>query len=366
MNTCPECRTALTQERDARGFAWRCPTCGGRALTVAVLRRTVLRDAVNEVWLQAQARAGKPGRACPSCGGRLQEVRSTLATPSVRVDVCPICTLLWFDAAEYEALPTEPEKTPTTEPELPPEAREAVALAQVEAIGRRFREEQANEGPQHWYQWLFGLLGLPVESLAPEQRALPWVTWGVVAAVSAISLYVLYTAPWAIGLFGMIPADPWRHGGATFLTVFFLHGSIGHLLGNMYFLLMFGDNAEDYLGRVRFALLLAAATIAGGIAHILGDPRGTVPCIGASGGIAGVMACYALAYPHARISFFFRFLRWVTLPAWVAMLLWVAVQLLGAWQQVRGFTNVSALAHLGGAGVGVLCWLIWRRDDYRP
>lgn len=362
MNTCPQCATPLTLEHAGDGMYLHCSSCGGRGVTMAVLRRMVAREAMNEMWLQGQAREGMPGRACPSCGVAMQEVRSTAGAGPMRVDVCPPCMLLWFDAGEFEALPPAPPSAQPVQPELPPAAREALALAEVEEIGRRYQSETDNAAPDTWWQRLLGYLGMPVETQAPEVRAVPWLTWLIVAVVSIISLAVLIGAPQALHDFGMIPAEAWRYGGLTFITVFFLHGGVLHLVGNMYFLLIFGDNTEDYLGKARFALLLLAATIVGNIAHILGDPHSTMPCIGASGGIAGVMACYALAFPQARFSFFyFRRLRWFTMPAWGFMLMWVAMQILGAWEQVQGFSNVSALAHLGGVATGAVCWLFWRK-----
>ena len=118
---------------------------------------------------------------------------------------------------------------------------------------------------------------------------------------------------------------------------------------------------EDDLGPGRFLLLLAAAHLAGSIAHGAFDPRSAMPCVGASAGISGVLAYYALAFPHARIGLLFWFLwRWLRLGAIWMLLLYALLQLLGAWRQVAGASHVSYLAHLGGMGVGALAALALR------
>ena len=82
------------------------------------------------------------------------------------------------------------------------------------------------------------------------------------------------------------------------MTSFFIHGSLLHLVGNVYFLMVFGDNVENDIGRWRYAALLLAATLAGGFLHIALDVRPLIPCVGASGGIAGVLTYYALRFPR--------------------------------------------------------------------
>ncbi|MHB9026127.1 MAG: rhomboid family intramembrane serine protease [Armatimonadota bacterium] len=362
MTNCPNCGQLLAEERGAHGVQWRCPGCGGRLTAIAVLRKLLPADAINEVWQAVWQGEGARGRPCPSCGNFLTEVRSTAGGSPLRLDVCRPCQLVWFDPQEFEALPRLPPKP--KEPELPPEVREAVALAEIQAIRERYDRMPEAQAPESPLQATLGVLGLPVEVDEPETEGYPWATWLLVAVVTLVSLYVMFYEPWAIEAFGMVPAQPFRFSGLTFISVFFLHGGLYHLLGNMYFLFIFGNNVEHYLGRQRFLLLLLAATVVGNIAHILGSPGDTTPCIGASGGIAGVMICYALAYPKARFALLLRqwvYFQWIRVPAYGMILFWVGLQLYGVWQQLAGFSNVSALAHLGGAATGLFCWLLWRR-----
>lgn len=98
--------------------------------------------------------------------------------------------------------------------------------------------------------------------------------------------------------------------------------------------------------------------------HLLAEPASRIPCIGASGGISGVIVFYALQFPRARLGFLFRCywrFHWVQMPAWFALLLWLLLQSVTVMMQLGGFSNVAATAHLGGAAAGFLFWLVWRR-----
>jgi membrane associated rhomboid family serine protease len=160
---------------------------------------------------------------------------------------------------------------------------------------------------------------------------------------------------------GFIPNQWARHNGMTLGSSFFLHAGWFHLLSNLYFLVIFGDNVEDHLGKLRFLLLLAGAHLAGSFLHAAFDPRGEVPCVGASAGISGVIAYYALLFPRARIGFFFwLLLRWLRVRAVWAFVAFLAVQLLGTWRQIGGASNVSYLAHLGGLAVGMVAAMLVR------
>ena len=152
-----------------------------------------------------------------------------------------------------------------------------------------------------------------------------------------------------------MPAQLWRHDGATFVTSFFLHGGLLHLIGNVYFLLIFGDNVEDDLGRWGCVAMLAVAAFVGDLWHILGNLHSTIPCIGASGGISGIITYYALRFPRARLGFLFRiwfYFRWIHIPAYVALLFWFLLQFLYVFEQQVGVGNVGGPGASGRRGRG--------------
>jgi membrane associated rhomboid family serine protease len=139
----------------------------------------------------------------------------------------------------------------------------------------------------------------------------------------------------------------------TVVTSMFLHGGLAHLLGNMWFLWIFGDNVEDAMGPVRFAVFYLLCGLLATATHVAADPHSQIPMVGASGAIAGVLGAYLVLYPRHRIVslvFLFVFVSMVHLPAW----LW-----LGFWFVMQFFTEsgqVAWLAHVGGflAGLALL------------
>ena len=132
----------------------------------------------------------------------------------------------------------------------------------------------------------------------------------------------------------------------------------------MYFLLAFGHAVENFLRPLRYLALIALAAFIGDLAHIALDPRSQTPCMGASGGIAGVITFYALNFPRMRLAFWgFVWRHWIRLPAWFVFVLWFLFQIIGTLEQKAGMSSVSSAAHLGGAAVGVVAWLVWRKPN---
>jgi membrane associated rhomboid family serine protease len=166
-----------------------------------------------------------------------------------------------------------------------------------------------------------------------------------------------------LGRWGFIPAQWHRYGGLTLITSFFLHSGWPHLVVNMYFLVVFGDNVEDRLGAGGFILLLLAGHGVGMLAHACFEPNPHIPCVGASAGISAVLAFYAVAFPRVRLGFIFWFrwvVRWVSMPAILALVIYSGLQILGAWLQISGIGSVSYLGHLGGLLVGLVAVLLYK------
>ncbi len=355
MAICPNCKTALRTVFQRGGIYYACDTCTGRGATVPQVRR-VAGDRFATQLLRRINSAATPGdRPCPFC---LQDMRQFhIPDPALSLDSCRTCGVVWFDPREFEAVPES-----GVEPVEKVESRGREALAIYEARRAVQEERSADATPEETWKWLPGVFGLPVELDAPELSRPPLATWGLAALITLVSLLAFTDLDSAVQQFGFIPAEFSRYGGATFLTAFFLHGGILHLVFNLYFFLVFGDNVEDFLGYRRFGLLLLFSTLAGNLLHFLANPHAVVPCIGASGGISGVLAFYALKFPRVRVGFCFwiRF-AWLQVPAWAAFALWLVLQLIGVFEQLGGFSHVSALAHLGGVLAGVAAWAYWRK-----
>jgi len=323
-------------------------------VAIPVLRKEhAAREFMREAWQRAREGGSPSIRLCPHCQKNMSLAEAPVRGHSVALDLCTQCQCVWFDPGEYDEVPRQ--QAPVEE-QLSPKAREAVALAKVKSIERQCEAETGGLGPDEPWKVLPAVLGLPVECNVPPIACRPWVTWGLSAIVAAVLLATWGSLEAVINDWGFIPSQWQRQHGATLIAAFFLHAGLWHVVGNLYFLIIFGDNVEDDLGRPRFIALLAIAHAAGLIAHAMLEPRSDMPCVGASAGISGVIAYYAVAFPRAQLGLMWRYwfvFRWVRLPAAMAFVLWIGLQMLLAYIQIEGVSSVSALAHLGGAAVGL-------------
>lgn len=165
---------------------------------------------------------------------------------------------------------------------------------------------------------------------------------------------------------GLLPARiSWGEGYETFLTSMFLHGGWMHLIGNMLFLWIFGDNLEDRMGHVQFLVFYLASGIGAASLQYLADPQSMVPMVGASGAIAGVMGGYLLMFPRARVDvliIILVFFRILPVPAWIVLGLWFGTQIFGGLATPADGGGVAYLAHVGGFVTGlVLAVPVWLR-----
>ncbi len=156
----------------------------------------------------------------------------------------------------------------------------------------------------------------------------------------------------------------------TVVTSMFMHGGILHLLGNLLFLWIFADDVEDRLGRIRFAAFYLCCGVAAAMAQVLPRPDSVIPMIGASGAISGVLAAYALMYPHARIAVavpVFFTLQIFRLRALLVLGIWFFIQLLSSLMTEPGDGGIAFRAHLGGfvAGLVLLPLFLPRRHPGR-
>jgi len=144
----------------------------------------------------------------------------------------------------------------------------------------------------------------------------------------------------------------------TVLTSMFLHASWLHIIGNMWFLWIFGDNIEDYLGHFSYLLFYLLSGFAAMATHILLNTGSNVPALGASGAIAGVMGGYFVLYPRARVMMWFPPIFFFYLPAWLVLGYWFLTQFLsGAVTSIAGTGatgGIAVWAHVGGFVAGIL------------
>ena len=146
---------------------------------------------------------------------------------------------------------------------------------------------------------------------------------------------------------------------ATVLTSMFMHGGWFHLIGNMWFLWIFGNNIEDAMGHGRFAVFYLVCGVAAAAAQVVVQPHSGVPMVGASGAISGVLGAYLLLYPRVRVHtvvFLGLFVTTITLPAYLMLGYWILLQVLGGLPALAAADTggVAFFAHIGGFAAGML------------
>jgi membrane associated rhomboid family serine protease len=149
--------------------------------------------------------------------------------------------------------------------------------------------------------------------------------------------------------------------GLTLVTYMFLHGNFMHLLGNMVFLWVFGDNVEDAMGHVRFLFFYMICGIFAGVTHAMISSQSNVPMIGASGAVAGVIAAYLMLHPNVRLWVLVLFRLPLRVSAGFALLFWIGLQILNVIVDTQD--NTAWWAHIGGLVAGAVLVLFMRRPD---
>jgi membrane associated rhomboid family serine protease/Zn-finger nucleic acid-binding protein len=351
---CPNCGAGLQRAEAADGVMWVCSSCGGHAVGIGMLRRALDVSFTNSLWLAATERGVASDRSCAVCD---RAMVGTDTSPSL--EVCKGCRFVWFDPGEFDMSP-RPAAGDVAEPALSQEQLEVVGRIHSTEIAEKWRGlPDAEIGDQ--LAMIPGLLGMPIEEVAPEVRRDPWVTWGLVLLlVLANGVSVLLGDEVSTG-WGLVPSDAFRHGGLTFVTSFFLHTGVLHLLTNVYFLWVFGDNVEDFLGRTNFLLLVVVAALTGAAVHALLSPERDAAFLGANAAISALVVFYGLRFPQARLRYF-RLFRWLSMPAAAASGVWVLTQLAGARSELGGSSDAPYLAALGGGAIGLWFWFLWRND----
>jgi membrane associated rhomboid family serine protease len=213
------------------------------------------------------------------------------------------------------------------------------------------------------------------------------MVWLIIIVCSLVFFQELLLPPVLLERFvyllGLVPrrlTDPyWAHrvgfppgSFSTIFTSMFLHGSFAHLLFNMWTLAVFGDNVEDRMGPLRFLLFYLLCGVAAALTHLVFNPSSTIPTVGASGAIAGVLGAYMFLFPHARVITFVPVVfipYFIEVPAALFLAFWFIIQLLSGWSSLFMPPNIGGVAwwaHIGGFLCGAFTFPFFlRRDEVR-
>ena len=214
---------------------------------------------------------------------------------------------------------------------------------------------------------------IPLRDVIPS-RTTPYITITIIVINALAWLFELTLSPDVIGVFlrvyGIVPAffQP-----ATLITSMFLHGSWSHVIGNMWFLWIFGDNVEDRVGHGRFIVFYLLCGIGAGMAHLVANPGSELPTVGASGAIAGVMGAYFVLYPQSRVLTLLPwiFITVVEIPAVIVLGFWFLAQVFSAGAiavtaSTHGGGGVAFMAHVAGFAAGAIGIFVFRKKQLDP
>lgn len=203
----------------------------------------------------------------------------------------------------------------------------------------------------------------------------PWMNYLLLSTCAIVWVIQFTRSPEQFELqllqYGMVPARIVQGKRLwTLLSSIFMHGGWFHFLGNMLYLWIFGDNIEDAFGHILYPLVYFSAGVAGNLLQIAISPFSSIPTIGASGAISGVMGAYFILYPRARVLTlipFFIFIRMVYLPASILLGFWILMQILYGCSSAPGTGGgIAYFAHIGGFALGVIAGLLMKRRVRRP
>jgi membrane associated rhomboid family serine protease len=213
----------------------------------------------------------------------------------------------------------------------------------------------------------------PLRDLNPTSTR-PVVTWLLMLACILAFVYELLLPPEAqqafLATWALVPARLSAHEPGAWLTVLtsmFLHGGILHIVGNLWFLRLFGDNVEDGVGRGRYLLLYLVSGVVAAGAQYLSAPWSDLPMVGASGAIGGVLGAYLVLYPRARVLAvvpIFFFIQLLEVPAVLFLGLWLLLQFVGGLSAGHAEGGVAYWAHVGGFVTGMVLGGLFRPGSH--
>ncbi len=209
----------------------------------------------------------------------------------------------------------------------------------------------------------------PLKSLVPREH-FPFITVALILINVGLYFYSLELRDAFLFLtYGVVPAKlgmpseivPLVEKVYPFFTYMVLHGSLLHLLSNIYFLYVFGVNVEDYIGKSKFLVAYIAFGVLSGVAQVIATPTLDIPIIGASGAIAGIIGIYAALFPLAKMRVLFIIIIFIfvrNIHAMFFILLWIGLQVANSMFDMG--SNVAWWAHIGGFACGIVAGIIFR------
>ncbi|PCJ35862.1 MAG: hypothetical protein COA99_13575 [Moraxellaceae bacterium] len=324
---CPRCFFLLMKEKVKGHDVDHCIRCGGTFLEKGKENAILGKTASPDIWKETEICEKKPSQKliCPKDHHTLNTYRVTFDESNVEVDTCPACDGLWLDPQEGKKL-----------------------LDIVLHAGQN-KDSTFSDTPGIRSYLFQAFSGMPVEAWNPVHHR-PVLTLGLIGILITAFIMQL-TINGFHELLVLVPVT-FLAGDQlwTLISAGFLHGSVAHLLGNLYFLYIFGDNVEDYLGRARFVFLYLSALIISTLSFTLIRSDLEHGFLGASGAIAGLMGAYLALFPKIKLYFTVFFIPIRLNVVWY-LAAWLAFNIS---MMVIGVDGIAWTAHIAGFIAGLI------------
>jgi membrane associated rhomboid family serine protease/Zn-finger nucleic acid-binding protein len=367
---CPRCDANLIRQKTPAGFRYVCESCGGVAANLPILQHERVSDEyLKTLWKAIRGEDMARQRRCPHCSRLMAEIKTATPSGEILLDICQPCQSIWFDTDELEKLPRKP--LPIPEKPIPEEARNAMLAVDLETLRDKFTS--ISHRPFSWSKTLGTIFDFPGEDNDTPIAKPPYITWGLITLVIVTFVISLTEKSTLAFEYGLVPyMGDWTYTRATFDSYLSLY-SIIPLIYTLYFLLIFGDNAESKLGKIRFLLLMILSHGAGLLAAYSVYPELKPPIFGCGAVVVGIMAYYAVLFPRARITIIWyprgHFFWWMGsgnlwhrfrplsyLLIFAGLSLWDAIWLTGGPQYLGNKIGImNIIAQFGGLALG-LTW----------
>jgi len=289
-------------------------------------------------------------KLCPKCNLAMKRFNYSYDS-NVFLDKCPNCRGIWTDSGEIQQVARYLKDDPRTKnigKDIVEHSRNLEDMRSWAGFGR------ALGMPASPFIWYMPRIILPLSDDNPRER-FPILTVSIITLCVAIFIgqaNFIDDLQSFFYFYGFVPKHFFDIG---LITSMFLHGDIFHLLGNMFFLWIFGDNVEDRFSRLGFIVFYLSCGLTASILHMVFHFNSAVPAVGASGAISGVMGAYLIFYPKARMSVLLIY-RIVRVNASLYLIMWFVFQLMFAFTAYssNAATGIAWFAHIGGFVFGVL------------
>lgn len=359
---CPLCNKKLLPTPTELGLFYICDNCKGRFVSIYVLKK-YNSQFVKTLWKDV-IEPKSNSIDCSFCGRKMNT--AYLAQETQSYNICKSCQVLWFNPGEFEEfMITIPQKTASgLSPEIEKEISQVHAKLEFEEMIRNEKESIMIDLNDLSYREIaiaaleLPAIGLPLEDdkepQTNNQQNKPWATYFLSAMI-----ILVFAMTYAFGTervfidWGFIPNQWYRYYGLTILTSCFLYAGIAHFIVNLYFLIIFGDNVELYLGRRKYLVLFISSHLLGTLLGYLANMNSGIPCVGASAGISCLLAFYTVMFSKNKVKVPVKYLGNINIfkiSITKYFVLWIIFNIILLFYQ----TNINAIAHLGGAVLGLI------------